>query len=225
MAREDYKLVVFDGDETVINGDIISELGRYAGVTEELEAITDRVWADELDPMEALTEHIFPLFEGIPLTAVEELVGSLQYTPGAEVVGCGITCRSAIFTALAPLADRIAGDLDMEATYANNLVVEDGLLTGELEGDMVRVGKGPLLDDLVASLGIDHNQVIAIGDGPQDRPLFTRAGFSVGIQPKAAVADVPDLVVPEQTFYPAVPALRNRGVLDTRDERHGSTNG
>lgn len=224
MAENDYKLVVFDGDETVIDGDIISELGRYAGVTEELDIIMEQVWEDDLEPMEALTDQIFPLFEGIPITAVEELVHSLQYTPGARVIGSSITCRSAIFTALTPLAVRIAGDLDMKDYYANDPVVEDGRLTGELQGDMLHTGKGPLLDDLVESLGIDYDQVIAIGDGPQDRPLFTRAGFSIGIQPKPAVVDVPDLVVPEQTFYPLVETLRDRGVLDAVDSEELSIN-
>ncbi len=214
MVHTDYELVVFDGDETLVDGDIIHALGAHAGVGDEIKRIQERVWQDDLEPMEALSEHIFPLFEGLTLEEVEDVVQSLPFAPGATDVGRHVTCQTAIFTALTPLARHVAAELDMEYYRANEPVIDDGALTGELGGDIVERGKGPVLDDLVASLGIDHDQVIAVGDGPQDRPLFTRAGFSIGIDPKPAVRDVPDVVVSERNLYSAAPYLAENGVLD-----------
>jgi len=214
MDNATYELVVFDGDETLIDGDIIDALAEYAGVTERVQQVKVEVWENGLDAMDALAEDIFPLFEGISVAEVDHLVESLSFAPGARTVGQNVTCQTAIFTALAPLATHIAAELDFDHWRANTPLVEDGVLTGELEGEIIEHGKGPVLDALVADLGISHDQVIAIGDGPHDIPLFERAGFSVGMNPRGAVRDVPDVATTEQDFTQIIPELISRGVLD-----------
>lgn len=214
MDDTTYELVVFDGDETLIDGDIVGSLAAHAGVEDEFQRVKTDVWEHDLDAMEALSEQIFPLFEGIPAAELERLVRALSFAPGARAVASNVTCQTAIFTALTPLADRIADEVGLDWKRANDPVVEDGALTGELRGDIVDRGKGPVLDDLVATLGIDHEQVIAIGDGPHDIPLFERAGFSIAMDPKPAVRDVPDVATDEQNFFDIVPHLEERGVLD-----------
>ncbi|RDZ91769.1 hypothetical protein DEQ92_22665, partial [Haloferax sp. Atlit-6N] len=63
--------------------------------------------------------------------------------------------------------------------------------------------------------------VIAVGDGPHDIPLFERAGFSIAMDPGAAVRDVPDIATDEQNFFEIVPHLEARGVLDVEGvQRH-----
>lgn len=214
MDDTTYELIVFDGDETLIDGDIVESLAAYAGVQEEVERVKTDVWEHDHDAMTALSERIFPLFEGIPPAELDRLVQSLSFAPGAKTVAGNVTCQTAIFTALTPLADRIADELGFDWKRANDPIVEDGVLTGELRGDIVDRGKGPVLDDLVAELGIDHEQVIAVGDGPHDIPLFDRAGFSIAMDPKPAVRDVPDVSTDEQDFSRIVPHLAERGVLD-----------
>jgi phosphoserine phosphatase len=221
MTDTTYELVVFDGDETLIDGDIISALAGHAGVAAEVEAVKADVWESGADPMKALAERIFPHFEGVSTEALDRLVRSLQFAPGAETVARNVTCQTAIFTALSPLASHVADELALDWERANTPVATDGVLTGELRGEIVDRGKGPVLDALVADLGIDHDQVIAIGDGPHDEPLFTRAGFSIGLDPKPSVRGVPDVVIDERDFFRTVPYLHERGVLDAtvRGER------
>ncbi|QCC48694.1 HAD family hydrolase [Halobellus limi] len=214
MHDTTYELVVFDGDETLIDGDIVESVAAHAGVEDEFQRVKTDVWEHDLDAMEALSEQIFPLFEGVSAAELDRLVRSLSFAPGARAVAGNVTCRTAIFTALTPLADRIATELGFDWKRANDPVVEDGVLTGELRGDIVDRGKGPVLDDLVEALGIDHEQVIAVGDGPHDVPLFERAGFSIAMDPKPAVRDVPDVATDEQNFFEIVPHLDERGVLD-----------
>ena len=214
MNDRTYELVVFDGDETLIDGDIVESLAAHAGVEDEFQRVKTDVWERDLDAMEALSEQIFPLFEGVSPAELERLVQSLSFAPGARAVAGNVTCQTAIFTALTPLADRIADELGFDWRRANDPVVEDGVLTGELRGDIVDRGKGPVLDDLVAALGIDHEQVVAVGDGPHDIPLFERAGFSVAMDPKPAVRDVPDVATDDQNFFEIVPLFEERGVLD-----------
>ena len=225
MDDTTYELVVFDGDETLIDGDIVESIAAHAGVTDEVERVKTDVWEHDLDAMDALSEQLFPLFEGISAAELDRLVQSLSFAPGARAIASNVSCQTAIFTALTPLADRIADELGLDWKRANDPIVEDGALTGELRGDIVDRGKGPVLDDLVAALGIDHEQVIAIGDGPHDIPLFERAGFSIAMDPKPAVRDVPDVATDEQNFFEIVPYLEERGVLDveTADGQAGTS--
>ncbi|MFB6251731.1 MAG: haloacid dehalogenase-like hydrolase [Halobellus sp.] len=216
MADTTYEFVVFDGDETLVDGDITSALAEHAGVAAEVEALNAEVWESGVDPMEALAERIFPQFEGVSTETLNRLVRWLQFAPGAEAVARNITCQTAIVTALSPLASHVADELDLDCERANTPVATDGVLTSELHGAIVERRTGPVLDALVADLGIDHDQVIAIGDGPHDEPLFTRAGFSIGLDPKPSVQDIPDVVVNEQDFRRTVPYLQERSVLDTR---------
>jgi phosphoserine phosphatase len=221
MAETTYELVVFDGDETLIDGDIISALAEHVGIAAEVEGMKADVWESGVDPMAVLAERIFPQFEGVSTATLDRLVRSLPFAPGAEAVARNVTCQTAIFTALSPLASHVADELELDWERANTPVAAADALTGELRGEIINHGKGPVLDDLVAELGIDHEQVIAIGDGPHDEPLFSRAGFSIGLDPKPAVRDVPDVVIDEQDFFRTVPYLRERGVLDAEaiDER------
>jgi phosphoserine phosphatase len=221
MDDTTYELVVFDGDETLIDGDIVDALAEHVGVTDEVTRVKTAVWEDDLDAMEALSEQIFPLFEGVSAAELDRLVQSLPFAPGARAVASNVTCQTAIFTALTPLADHIADELEFDWKRANDPVVEDGVLTGEIRGDIIDRGKGPVLDDLLEQLGIDHEQVIAVGDGPHDIPLFERAGFSIAMDPGAAVRDVPDVATDEQNFFEIVPHLEARGVLDVEGvQRH-----
>ncbi|RLM89307.1 hypothetical protein D3D02_09280 [Halobellus sp. Atlit-38R] len=221
MDDTTYELVVFDGDETLIDGDIVDALAEHVGVTDEVARVKTDVWEHDLDAMEALSEQIFPLFECVSAAELERLVQSLQFAPGAKAVASNVTCQTAIFTALTPLADHIADELGFDWKRANDPTVEDSALTGEVRGDIIDRGKGPVLDDLVAELGIDHDRVIAVGDGPHDIPLFERAGFSIAMDPGAAVRDVPDIATDEQNFFEIVPHLEARGVLDVEGvQRH-----
>lgn len=59
-----------------------------------------------------------------------------------------------------------------------------------------RAGKGHGLDALLDALALPHDAVIAIGDGENDMPLFTRAGLSVAMgNASVAVRQAADLVI------------------------------
>lgn len=217
MSDQEYRLVVFDGDETLMAGDVIKGLAARAGVSEELAAVHERVWNGELEPMEALRERIFPMFEGLTVEEVEAVVAEREFSPGARDVGRKITCDVAVFTSIEPHARRIADAVGADHYRANAPVVEDGTLTGEIRGDIVEEGKGPTLDRLVADLGVARENVIVVGDGPQDIPMFERAGFAVGVDPKPAAREYVDVVVDERNIHLVEPYLRERGVIPPDD--------
>lgn len=211
---ESYELVVFDGDETLVAGDVIKGLAAAADVESELAAIHERVWQGDREPMAALREDIVPLFAGLPVDVVRQVVDDQAFTPGARSVCRRISCETAVFTSITPHATRIAEAIQADHARANDLLVEDGQLTGEIRGQMVEEGKGPVLEALLADRGIDPAATIVVGDGPQDVPMFDLAGHAIGVAPKPAARSAVDEVVTERDFHLVAPLLADTGVLD-----------
>lgn len=218
MTDNEYDLVVFDGDETLVAGDVIRGIAARAGVSEELAAIHERVWNGDLEPMDALAERIFPMFEGLPVDELEATVSDQSFSPGAREVGRKIAGDVAVFTSIDPHARRIAAEIDADHYRANTPVVENGVLTGELRGPIVEEGKGPTLDRLLTEVGTTPERVIVVGDGPQDIPMFERAGFAIGVDPKPAARASVDVAVDERDIHLVEPYLRERGVIRSRQE-------
>lgn len=217
MAQPEYDLVVFDGDDTLVADDCIEALAIAADVHEEIEAIHDRVWNGNLEPMEALREQIFPLFEGLTAEEVQTVVEAREFTPGAREVGRRITCEKAVFTSINPHAERIANAIEAEHYRANEPVMANGVLTGEIRGQVVDEGKGPTLDALLDELDVAPEATIVVGDGPQDIPMFERAGFAIGVDPKPAARKHVDVAVDERNIFLVEPYLEERGVIRAAD--------
>ncbi|MFB6354205.1 MAG: HAD family hydrolase [Halobacteriales archaeon] len=217
MSDTGFELVVFDGDDTLVADDVIEALAERAGVADEIEGVHDRVWNGDLEPMEALGEQIFPLFEGLSAAAVQDVVEDRAFTPGAREVGRRVACDSAVFTSIDPHAERIAAAVGAEHYRANTPVMEDGRLTGELRGQIVEEGKGPTLDALLDELEVAPEATIVVGDGPQDVPMFERAGFAIGVDPKPAAREHVDVAVDERDIFLVEPYLAERGVLRAAD--------
>lgn len=217
MADPEYELVVFDGDDTLVADDVIESLAVAAGVHDRIERIHDRVWNGDLEPMAALREQIFPLFAGLSAEEVQAVVAAREFSPGAREVGRRITCETAVFTSIDPHAERLAEAIGAEHYRANTPVMADGELTGELRGTIVESGKGPALDELLAELGVAPEATIVVGDGPQDIPMFERAGFAIGVDPKPAARAHVDVAVEERDIFLVEPYLRERGVIPATD--------
>ena len=207
-----YKLVVFDGDETLIDSDVLISLGERAGVEEELSTFHERTWRGEMDPMEALRELV-TLLEGLPVETVTQVVQSRPISPGARSVCRRLTCETAVFTSLSRQADRLAAAIDADYAFGNRLLSEDGVLTGEIRGDIVDDGKLPTLRRLVRDIGISPDEVVVVGDGPQDVPMFEFAGFAIGVDPKPAAREAADAVVEARDFTRIEPYFRERGLV------------
>lgn len=217
-----YELVVFDGDETLVDGDVLVALGERAGVVEELATYHERTWRGEMDPIEALRQLV-TLLEGLPVEAVEDVVHSRALAPGAREVGQAVACETAVFTSIERQGQRLAAEIDADYVCANRLLAEDGVLTGEIRGDIVDGDKGTALRRLASEVGVAPEDVVVGGDGPQDVPMFEFAGFAVAVDPKPEVRAAADVTVDERDFRLVEPHLREKGVLaNGRDFDAGS---
>ncbi len=186
------RMLLADMDSTMIQQECIDELAEEAGVGAHVKDITARAMNGELDFEGALIERV-ALLKGLPETVIDRVVETrITLMPGgwtlldrmhAEGGHCALV--SGGFTAF---TGRVAALLGFDENQANTLLVEDGLLTGEVGRPILgREAKVQALETITARLGLIPAEVIAVGDGANDLGMLGRAGMGVALHAKPSV--------------------------------------
>jgi phosphoserine phosphatase len=199
LQRRGMRLIVMDVDSTLIQGEVIEMLAEHAGYREEVAAVTERAMRGELDFEESLRERV-ALLEGVEEAAFDAVYDAIQLAPGARTLvrilrrlGYRFALVSGGFS---QITDRLAADLGIHFSRANELEVVDGKLTGRILGDVVdRAGKARALREFAAELGLPVGAVIAIGDGANDLDMLNAAGLGIAYNAKPVVQDAADTAV------------------------------
>ena len=217
IARRAKRLVVFDVDSTLIQGEVIEILAEHAGCGAEVRAVTEAAMRGELDFTQSLRRRV-ALLAGLPAGTLTEVTRKLELTPGARTTvrtlrRLGFRC-GAVSGGFTQVVEPLALDLGLDFCTANELEVRDGTLTGQVVGPVVdRSGKADALRQAAAHFGIPLAQCVAVGDGANDIDMLTTAGLGVAFNAKPALREVADTAI-TQPFLDVV--LFVLGV--TRDE-------
>jgi phosphoserine phosphatase len=183
VDRQRRRLVVFDMDSTLIQGEVINELARAADAEEEVEELTERAMAGELDFEEALRARVSQL-EGLDVEQLESVAEAMELTPGAsdlvrvlKQMGFTVALISGGFTFF---TDRLRDQLGLDYAFGNELVIEEGALTGEVRGEIIdSQRKGELVEEIAEAEGLPLDEVVAIGDGANDQIMLQNAGLGI----------------------------------------------
>ncbi len=199
-AHRARKLLISDMDSTMIAAECIDELADYAGLKDDIAAITERAMQGELDFAESLQARV-ALLAGVPESAIGECLHErIRAMPGAGTLvatmharGCFKVLVSGGFHAF---ADPVAAGLGFNQVFANRLEIKDGRLTGKLIGNIVDAqAKAEILQYITASRKVDLANVLAIGDGANDIPMLKLAGLGVAYHAKPAARNAADAFV------------------------------
>ncbi|MEV6646289.1 phosphoserine phosphatase SerB [Amycolatopsis sp. NPDC051371] len=196
ITRRAKRLVVFDVDSTLIQGEVIEMLGAHAGVEPEIREITEAAMRGELNFTESLERRV-ALLEGLPASAIDEVAASIELTPGARTtirtlkrMGFKTGVVSGGFT---QVIGGLVEELGLDFAAANELEIVDGKLTGRVVGDVVdRAGKAKVLRRFAGEYDIPLEQCVAVGDGANDIDMLSAAGMGVAFNAKPALREVAD---------------------------------
>ncbi len=199
LLRRSMRLIVMDVDSTLIQGEVIEMIAAHTGHEAEVAAVTARAMAGELDFEESLRSRV-ALLAGVPASTRDTVYDAIALAPGARTlvrILRRLGYRFAIVSGgFSQITDRLAADLGIHYSRANELEIVDGLLTGRVVGDVVdRAGKARALREFAADIGVTETATIAIGDGANDVDMLNAAGLGIAYNAKPMVRDAADASV------------------------------
>lgn len=208
-------LVVLDVDSTLIEEEAIELIAARAGSLDRVADITARAMNGELDFAASLRERVATL-AGVPVSVLGELSEQLTVTQGVpdlidavHATGGRVAVVSGGFH---ELLDPLAARLGLDRHRANRLEVQDGVLTGRVDGPIVdAAAKAAALREWRDAFAIDPSAVVAVGDGANDLAMMDEAGLSVAFDAKPAVRARADVSLDVRDLSHILPLLGLRG--------------
>jgi phosphoserine phosphatase len=191
------KLLVADMDSTMIGQECIDELADFVGLKREVAEITERAMQGKLDFKAALRERV-ALLSGLEEDAIarclaERVVpnpGSATLVRTMRVGGAQTLLISGGFLSFAEPVGKMIG---FDKVKANRLLFDGSQLNGKVGDPIVDAEtKRASLIEAREQLGLKPEQVMAIGDGANDKLMVQEAGLGIAYRAKPALAEVAD---------------------------------
>lgn len=192
-------LLVMDMDSTAIQIECIDEIAKLAGTGELVSEVTERAMRGELDFTASLRQRVATL-KGADANILRQVRDTLPLMPGLtqlvlklEALGWKVAIASGGFTFF---ADYLKDKLRLTAAVANELEIRDGVLTGNVTGDIVDAKyKASTLNSLAETYEIPTAQTVAIGDGANDLPMIKAAGLGIAYHAKPKVNEQTEITI------------------------------
>lgn len=191
IFRRNRRLFAFDMDSTLIEGEVIDELAKLAGVADEVVKVTEAAMRGEIEFQESFRRRV-ALLRGLKETRVRGLLDTIPLVEGAEqligtlkMLGYKTAILSGGFNFF---AQHLQTRLGIDYVFANDLDIVDGLVSGEVRTPIVDgARKAELLREIARLENISLDQVVAVGDGANDLPMLGIAGMGIAFRAKPLV--------------------------------------
>jgi phosphoserine phosphatase len=140
IFRRNRRLFAFDMDSTLIEGEVIDELAKLAGVAGEVVKVTESAMRGEMEFQESFRRRV-ALLRGLPEIRVRELLNTIPLVQGAEqligtlkMLGYKTAILSGGFNFF---ARHLQTRLGIDYVFANDLDIADGVVSGEVRTPIV----------------------------------------------------------------------------------------
>lgn len=193
LANRRKRLLISDMDSTIIGQECLDEIAAFAGLKEQVSAITERAMAGELDFEAALTERV-GMLKGLDLGALQQAYEErITLNPGARTLVATMKAHGAktvlVSGGFTFFTERVAEDAGFEDHRGNTLIDDGASLTGDVGRPILgRAAKLEALDEFAARQGLGRSDALALGDGANDLAMITVSGLGIAYRAKPIVA-------------------------------------
>lgn len=177
------KVIIFDMDSTLVDAEMIDEMARLAGVWEEVAAITAKGMRTKMDFAQSLRKRV-SLLKGLSIKTLDSLAKTIRLNKGSEeLIGAlkAMGFRVALITGgFSFFTEILKKKLGLDYAFGNELEIRNGRLTGKVRGKIIDAqGKAKIMDEICRLEGITRDEVVAVGDGSNDRIMVANAGLGI----------------------------------------------
>jgi len=178
------KLLISDMDSTVIHQECIDELGDAFGVGNRIREITTDVIEGKISFSDALRQRM-ALMKGLEHSLLEKVYEErISLKEGARTLVQTMRQNGAycilVSGGFSFFTQRIAERLGFHDHQANELIFENGKLTGEVHEPILgRTAKLETLNNLCDTHNLKPHDILAAGDGANDIEMIKAAGLGV----------------------------------------------
>ena len=192
-----YRLILFDVDSTLIKQEVIDLLAEKSGHGREVQQITARAMAGEIDFSQALSKRV-SLLEGLPESVFDEVISEISFAEGFDELFSFLRKNGFLVGAVSGgfhnVLDKLFARLQLDFLKANVLEVVDGRLTGKITAAPVdRMAKARALREFAALHKVELEDTVAVGDGANDLEMIEIAGLGVSYMGKEILRQKADL--------------------------------
>ena len=196
MKRNRIKLVAFDMEGCLTQDPTVWEIMHRKLESWETLGLPywERYCAGELDYDEFARMDV-AAWRGAPAVLYDEAAREVKLMPGCDKLLPALSESNVMSVIISNGLMRVAsrfteGGLGVFRAFANRLVIEKGLLTGELEIEVPYNSKGEILKSLAECYGLKKEEVAAVGDSTSDIAMFKEASLGIAFRPShESVAD------------------------------------
>jgi phosphoserine phosphatase len=185
------KLLIADMDSTIVTGETLDDLAEFAGIKDEVAAITARAMNGEIKFRDALHERV-KMLKGLSAAFMEEAMQKVELTKGAQTLVQTMKANGAYCALVSGgftfFTERVAKQVGFDFNAGNRMEIIDGLITGNvIDPILTKDSKLAYLKSLASEQGITPKDCVAVGDGANDLPMILEAGLGIAFHAKASV--------------------------------------
>jgi phosphoserine phosphatase len=212
MKRQ-FRLVTLDLDGTLTREPSIWEyihkrLGKWYGFAEgyQNQFLAGRITYEEFCERDA------QVWKGMKVKELLEIVKTVPFHPGVdELIHClkqkGLKL-SLVSSGLSLLSDWVHQKYRFDYSVSNNLLHENGVLTGKVKIQVHYDKKAEWVREILKKFGVMSEEVIAIGDSKGDMDMFQMVGFSIAFNSSCKdLEQIADVCIMSQNLADIIPRL------------------
>ncbi len=196
---QDYKIACFDMDSTLIEQEVIVELAKATGIGEQVNAITEQAMRGEIDFNQSFSQRV-RLLEGTSADVLADINKNLTLSAGAKTA-LALLNGLGFYTVLISggfiyFAQSIADKLNLDEYHANDLLIDNNQVTGDVSLPIIDgAKKAELVAKIAEQQGVNLTEVICIGDGANDLQMMSIAHLGIAYHAKPIVQQQADTAI------------------------------
>ena len=211
--NQQFRLVTLDLDGTLTRERSVWEyihkqLGKWYGFAEDYQ---NQFLAGKIS-YEEFCERDAQVWKGMKVKELLEIVKTVPFHPGANELIHYLRQKglklSLVSSGLSLLSDWVHQKYGFDYSVSNDLLHENGLLTGGVKIQVYYDEKAEWVRKILNKFGVKPEEVIAIGDSKGDIDMFQMVGFSVAFNsPCCELEKIANVCVASQNLADIIPSL------------------